>query len=522
MRKLKMGIGAFITILIFSLLGCSAEEKSSGESNQSKDKRGDLKIAIAGQPQTLDPHISLSLTTADIMGNVYETLLTVDSNHNIQPMLADSYEQSDDGKTITFHLRKGVLFHNGEEMQADDVVASMNRWKDSIGGRGQFSDAVFEAKDDYIVVLNLPQPLSTALSIISFQGPSFAAIMPKEIIDSASPTGVIDFVGTGPFNFVEWKQDQFVTITRFENYQSRIEKADGLAGKKEALLDEVKFIFTPDDSTRVAGIQSGEYDFASAVPIDNVKMLENDPNLVSSIQPVGYVTAYFNKKKGLFSDVKARKAVATALDREKILTGAYSDKEFFTVNDSMMMTQQKEWSSDVGKDLYKQSNPEKAKQLLKEAGYDGQEIKIMVTRDYMDHYNAAVVIQSQLEKIGMNVKLEVYDWPTLLDKTQDENAYDIYVLVDLPVPEPTSNLFLIPGFAGWTNSPEMLDLVSEFRGQLSLNDAKAHYDELLKWYYDYVPIIKVGDINKNDYLRKTVKNFQFQDRMILWNVTNNK
>ncbi|MEH7108980.1 ABC transporter substrate-binding protein [Bacillus sp. JJ1764] len=522
MWKFKILIGALITVLLFSLIGCSTDKKSSGESEQTKDKRGDLKIAYSAQPQTLDPHISLAQATADIMGNVYETLLTVDSNHKIQPMLAESYEQSSDSKTVTFHLRKGVHFHNGKEMKAADVVASMNRWKDNIGGRGQFSDAVFEAKDDYTVVLNLPKPLSTALSIISYQGPSFAAIMPKEIIDQATPTGVKEFVGTGPFKFVEWKQDQYVSLSRFDDYQSRSEKANGLAGKKEALLNEVKFMFTPDASTRVAGIQSGEYDFASSVPVDNENILKSDPNLIPSINPFGYITVNFNKKKGLFANKQARKAVATALDREKILTGTFKDKKFFTVNDSLMMAQQKEWSSDVGKDLYKKSDPEKAKHLLKEAGYDGKEIKIMVTRDYIDHYNAAVIIQSQLEKIGLNVKLEVYDWPTLLNKTSDPNEYDIYVVIDLPVPEPTSNLSLIPGFAGWTNSPEMLDLVSKIRGLPSLDEAKAQYGELLKWYYDYVPDIKVGDIKKVDYLRKTVSNYQFQDRMILWNVTNNK
>ncbi|RJS59351.1 ABC transporter substrate-binding protein [Bacillus sp. PK3_68] len=508
MEMIKIFKTVLVALLVIMLIGCGSDKTETGGKGTSAG--GNLKIAYSAQPQTLDPQISLAQATADIMGNVYETLLTVDSKHNIQPMLAESYEQGDDGKTITFHLRKGVHFHNGEEMKADDVVASMNRWKDSIGGRSQFSDAVFEAKDDYTVVLNLPRPLSTALSIMSFQGPSFAAIMPKEIVEKASPTGVKEFIGTGPFKFVEWKHDQYVSLSRFDDYQSRSEKADGLAGKKEALLDEVKFIFTPDASTRVAGIQSGEFDFASSVPVDNVKMLENDSNLAPSINPFGYISVNFNKKKGVFSNENARKAVATALDREKILTGSFKSEKFFTVNHSMMMAQQKEWSSDVGKDLYKQNDPEKAKQLLKEAGYNGKEVKIMVTRDYIDHYNAAIVIQSQLEKTGMKVKLEVYDWPTLLDKTADPNAYDMYVVIDLPIPEPTSNLSLIPDFAGWTNSPEMLELVSKIRGLPSSDEAKAHYGELLKWYYDYVPDIKVGDVKKSIIYAKRFQTINFK------------
>src|SRR5699024_4907946 len=141
---------------------------------------------------------------------------------------------------------------------------------------------------------------------------------------------------------------------------------------------------------------------------------------------------------------------------------------------------------------------EKAKQLLEEANYDGEEITLIVTRDYIEQYNAAVVIQSQLEGLGLNVKLEVYDWPTLLDKTEDPDAYDIYVLNDLVTPQPTSHLYMLPDFAGWTDSPELQELITSFRGKSTLEVAQEDYDALVESYYDYVPIVKVGDINNLD------------------------
>lgn len=522
MSVLKVVRNLFLSFLLIALIGCTDEKTQTVGGDETELQEGELKIAYPAQPQTLDPQVSLAQATVDIMGNVYETLLTVDSDYNIQPMLAESYEQSDDGKTITFHLREGVLFHNGQEMMADDVAASMNRWKEGVGGRSQFPDATFEAKDDYTVVLHLPEPLSTALSILSFGGPSFAAIMPKEIIENATAASVKEHVGTGPFQLVEWKQDQHVHLTRFDEYQSRSEPADGLAGKKEALVDDLYFIFTSDPSTRVAGIQTGQYDIAP-VPFDNVEQLESDPNIENYLYNSGFLTITFNKKVGIFTDVKARKAIAEVLDMEKILIGAFTNDKYYTIDHGMMMShQEKEWNSGVGKDKYKQNDPEKAKKLLDEIGYNGEEITIITTRDYEYQYNAAVVIQAQLEQIGVNVNLEVYDWPTLLDLTEDENAYDIYVLTDLVTPEPTSNLYLIEGFAGWTNSPELENLLDEFRSKPSLDEAKAFYDNLLEWYWEYVPIIKVGDYSSVISIRSTVENFQHHDRFILWNVSNNK
>src|SRR5699024_10749034 len=145
----------------------------------------------------LDPYLSNAIATTDIMWHVFETLLVIDSEFNIQPMLAESYEQSDDGKTVTFNLREGVLFHNGDEMTANDVVASMEHWKEAASNAGSFKEATFEAEDDYTVVMNLPEPMATALSTLSnVSSGQFAAIMPKEIVENIPDSGVEEYIGS--------------------------------------------------------------------------------------------------------------------------------------------------------------------------------------------------------------------------------------------------------------------------------------------------------------------------------------
>lgn len=520
----------FIVLLVAVLIGCSAETTQTADQTaddgEAAAQGGEIKFAYTAQPPVLDPHVTKAIATSDIMRPVFETLLTIDSDYNIQPMLADSYEQSEDGKTITFHLREGVLFHNGKEMLAEDVAASMNRWKDAPGTMAQdhFSDATFEAKDDYTVEMHLSEPVSTALAVIAFGTAAYPAIMPKEIVESADgEVSVDEFVGTGPFKFVEWKQDQHVHLTKFEDYQPRTEPADGLAGKREALVDDLYFLFVPDSSTRLAGLQSGEYDIVQALPYDDADMIEEDPTKENVIHPGGYLTASFNKKEGLFTDVKAREAVVAALEMESILTAAYSSDEYYILSHNMMMSHQTaQWQSDVGKEKYNQNDPEKAKQLLDEAGYGGEEITIITTRDYQDQYEGAVVMQQQLEQIGMKVNLEVYDWPTLLERTNDESAYDIFVMGHVATPEPSSNTYIRSEYAGWTNSPELDELLEEYRGQPTLDDAKALYDDLQEWYWEYLPIIKFGDFNRVTSVQSTVKNLQYLDGFILWNVSNEK
>lgn len=522
MRKYLL-LAATMGMMIISLIGC--DQRTSENQSSNETGTGVLNVAYSAQPPTLDPYMTRAIATSDVMRHVFETLVTFDSKYNVQPMLAESFEQSADGKTITFYLRKGVLFHNGEEMKAEDVVASMTKWKDvpgSVAGE-QFPDAVFEAVDDYTVEMKLPQPLSTTLSVLAHSSGTFPAIMPKEVVENASPEGINEFIGTGPFKFEEWKQDQYVHLSRFEDYVAREEPADGLAGKREALVSDLYFHFVTDSSTRVAGIQSGEYDVAHAVPFDTADQLESQDDIINHVYPGGFLSIVFNKKAGLFTDVRAREAVLAAVNMEDVLKAGYTDDRYYILNHNMMMSHQTEqWNSPHGEEKYNQLDPEKAKQLLEEVGYSGEQITIITTRDYDDQYNGAVVVQEQLERIGMNVELEVYDWASLLEKNQDETAYDIYVMGFVAVPEPSTFFYIRENYPGWTNSPELKEIVAEYRSQPSLDDAKDYFDHLQKWYWEYLPIIKVGDFNRVSSTRTTVSDFLYQDGFVFWNIANEK
>src|SRR5699024_5574410 len=196
-----------------------------------------------------------------------------------------------------------------------------------------------------------------------------------------------------------------------------------------------------DPSTRVAGIQSGEYDIAQEVPYDNADQLDADENVENQIIPgAGTLIMFMNKKTGPFKDVKAREALSTLINAEEMMTAAFTDPKYFSVNHNMMMPHQEEqWYSEIGKDKHNVNDPEKTKKLIEEAGYDGEEITIMTSRDYEFMYSASVVLQSELEAIGVNAKLENYDWATLIDNMTDETKYDINMVWIGYKPEPTAH-----------------------------------------------------------------------------------
>src|SRR5699024_2167773 len=144
MKAIKRSIWLLCLIALLVLVGCGSDSTDKTDSDSTKetteedlkkstdasDSGGEVKIAINAQPPTLDPHMSTAGATTDVSKYMFESLLTIDSKYNPVPMLAESVDVSDDNKLFTFHLREGVLFHNGEEMTAEDVVASMNRWKE--------------------------------------------------------------------------------------------------------------------------------------------------------------------------------------------------------------------------------------------------------------------------------------------------------------------------------------------------------------------------------------------------------
>lgn len=496
-RKLLAGITALV-LGVSMLTGCGGSGGSSGgDTTQNVEYKDELHVALGTAPATLDVMMGTDYIPRIIgYGNIYEALVTLTEDYNWKEELAESVDVNDEHTEYTYHLRKGIKFHDGTEMVADDVVASMNRWIEKYSNaKNMVGDARFEKVDDYTVTIKMEQPALFLNELIATQSQG-SVIMPKSVIEAADDaTGVSSYIGTGPYKFVEWKDGQYVKLERYEEYQpyGTEGELDGWWGYKTAPTKTVYFDLVTDSATRVAGIGSGEYDFAHELPTDNYGQFgdENSYDIYKDV--LGCFAVVYNKAEGLCSNVAFRQAVNAILDPKEILSGAYGSDEFFRIETSYMGSEIVNWYSTEGEENAHKKDPELAKKYLKDAGYNGETFRILVRPSSPDFVNAAVVIKQEMESIGVNVEIVSVDNSTYQTYRNDKTKFDIFFTNALPVSVPTIQIFLSATWAGFTSDPVILDGVKEINNCTSLEEAQEKWNTLQGYCWtDSLPITKLG------------------------------
>lgn len=520
MGRCKLNSFLLIFSLVLVLIACNSDEEISNVENAPEAGGGELNVALQSVPPALDPHVTASTMTAEMARHIYEPLVAVDENFEVQPMLAD-WEVNDDYTTYTFRLRDGVTFHNGEEVTSEDVIASLERWL-SINKKAAMSlgeDVEITAVDDETV--QIVHEDTNFLTLETLAMPSqFGAIMPREIAEAAGAEPIQEFVGTGPFKVRDYIADQYLIVDEYEGYVPREEEPSGLAGAKNALVDTIKFEFVSDETTRLAGLLSEEYDIVRNLPYDNYDQLESASNAEPQLSEGGTDVIVFNKKEGIFTDKKARQALQAGLDLEALSIGTYADERFFELNSSLSTENQINWYTEAGREYYNQNNKELFQELLDESSYDGETVRILASNN-ITHYNMAIALQQQLESLGMDTSLETLDFSTVLEYREDPAVWDILVIDTPTESNPTLSNYLDSNyeFAGWTNSKEIDEIISQIRKSKSYEENSELVDDLHEAFYDYVPFIMPS---KRYLLAGVSTNLEgyrdFSNGTVLWNV----
>lgn len=488
--KRSIAVAAALAVAI-TLTGCAGGSSSGGTPVEG----GTVRIALNASPVTLDPIMTGAYVTRDVTRNVFESLVILDGDGNVAPLLAESYTVSDDNKTFTFKLRQGVKFHNGETMTADDVIASVKRWASlSLVGKTYFGDATVTSPAADTVVIETSKPLSTGLYQMADMNRQMA-IMPKSVIDAADATGVKEYVGTGPFKFVSWDKDQNIKLEKFADYQSPEGEANGYAGDRTAHLDALQFDIIPDSNTRLANVTSGTDQVGYALAESQYSQVKNDSSLTAELDPMVEVLL-FNKKEGVFAtNQKLRQAVLAGLDMSKIAKAAHQSEDLYTL-DGGMMPESSPLRSESSLDKYNQGDIETAKQLVAESGYNGETIHMMANKDYSFMYDGSLEIQQQLEEMGLNVQLDVMDWATELQKLFVPDAWDLMLTDYSYATDPTNYAFLQASGSGWTVSDELNSINDQINSASTDEEKQAGYDALQDWFYDYVPVVIIDQLQQ--------------------------
>jgi len=483
---------------------------------------GDFRAAQGSVPATLDTMSTSSGATSGVTNMVMETLVAFGENFDVIPMLAESWELSDGDTTYTFHLREGIKFHDGSDMTAEDVVASITRFLD-VTARGSVFEVMesYEAIDDHTVVTKLKNPSAGWLGTLASTSSSLV-IQPNEVIEGKGIGELAvpdDIVGTGPYKLVEYVPDQYALLERFEDYQSLPGERDGLGGGKIAYFDTVRIDFVPEAGARLAGLEVGDYDWIAGPSTSDVGVINANPDTeLVIIHPAngGYIIFNASEQQPFSSDVKFRQAVLAALDMDALgmaFTGGQED--LYDLNSSLWPPETV-WYIDeeFANEQYNQKNPEKAMQLLEEAGYNGEEI-VIATYNNEQWTRIMLTLASQLGEAGIKTKVELYDWPGIFAKWAEETGWHISFTQN------NSFQLLDPGAAAvmWACgsshpvnahycNPKMEEAFAVLSAATNLEEYKAALKPIQTLFYEDLPNIKTGENHILEAIRSEIEGYR--------------
>jgi len=483
-------------------------------------KGGDIVMAQQAQPPTLDVMTTTAQATRNIGMHIFETLVTRDENGNVINDLASKVDTSADGLSYTFTLREGVKFHNGKEMTSADAKASLERYG-RIGASPTLKDVEsITAPSKYQVVVRLKKTNPGFVEMLSSPRAP-AAIIPAE--EAGKDAGKIEIIGTGPFQFVEYKPDSHVKLKRFDGYvpNTNFQKPDGFSGRKTPYVDTATIRFVPEGGARTAGLQSGEFQLLEQMPTDAAKRLAKDPNIrVYEAMPWAFQLLIFNASLPPTDNLKVRQAIQAALDYEEIM--AISTDGAYRMLHGWQHPNTPYFAGDLGKDRYNTNSLDRGRALLKESGYKGEELLIFTDSQFKNHRDVAVTAAEQLKKIGMNVNVKVTDWPTALASTAKKDGWNAWPLMFgiEPYEGPYNTVSFWWGEKAriQVNDPAIDSAYQRLTTSAALPDRQRAFADFQKQMIDQAYVIKLGDVGIYQATRGNIKGYRPYRIPRMWDI----
>lgn len=502
-------------------LGLAAGAAALARPALAQGARGTVVMAQQAQPPSLDAAVTTAQASRNITLHVFETLFARDEAGNPQPDLAEGVDISADGLTYRFTLRE-ARFHNGKPMTSADVRASLQRYG-RVGGSAfimQPVDAI-EAPDPRTVVVRMKQPSPGFIAGISSPRAP-CAIIPEE--EAGKEASRIEIIGTGPFRFVEFRPDSHVRLTRFAEYvpNTRYEGRDGFAGRKVVNVENVQIRFVPEAGARTAGLQAGEMQVLEAIAVPAAQRLRNDRNLaMHEMMPWSFQTLMLNHAMPPMDNPVFRRALQAALDLEEIM--AISTDGLYRMTHGWQHPGTTYFAGDVGRQLYNINNRDRARALLREAGYRNEEIVLLGDSSFSNHQATVVTAAEQLRAVGVNVRTLITDWPTAFSQRTQRTGWHAWALM-LGI-EPYEGPYGVVGFfSGHAPVQHVRDEAIEDaqrRLTTSLSEAarKQAVSDFQARMYEQAVAIKCGDVGIVQATRANVRDYRPYRIPRMWGIS---
>ncbi len=528
-RRLFAASAALLAGLSLWSPGASAQDKNT------------IRAVMHAPLRITDPII----TTAYIIRNhgymIYDTLFAMDADQKIQPQMVEKWETSADTLTWTFTLRDGLKWHDGAPVTADDVIASLTRWgkNDTMGQALAAATQEWKAVDAKTFRLVLKQPFGLVLDAIGKPSSNTPFIMPKRVAESPPNKAIAEHapdawhIGSGPFKFVraEFQPGVKVVYEKNADYVPRKEPASWVAGGKVVKVDRVEWVNPGDPQTAINALIKGEIDYIEQPVHDLFASLKRSPDVVfHDFNKMGlHGWLRMNWLAAPFDNPKIRQAVMLALQQEDYLAVLVGDPEYYKYCASLFPCGTPFESASGAPDM-KKPDLEKAKALLKEGGYKGEEILILHPTDLKSITPYGPVTEQALKKIGMNVKLLAMDWASVVARRakMDPPAqggwhifHTFWVGADLLNPITNAGLNAKGkngGIFGWAEDAEVERLKGEFLKETDAAKRKAIVDAISKRAFEVVLYVPLGQLQFPAAYRKSLTGVLDGPVPVFWNV----
>ena len=436
-----------------------------------------IRIAPQSNLTVLDPHFTTATVTRSHGYMVYDTLFGTDTSSRVQPQMVDKWTVSADRKTWTFTLRAGLEFHDGQPVASEDVIASLERWskKDSLGQRLAAATERWEVVDSRTFRLLLKEPFGMVLEALGKPGANVPFILPKRIAVTSADKQIEDATGSGPYIFKrdEWKPGSLAVYVKNSKYRPRGEPPSGTAGGKRVFVDRVEWQILRDAQTQVNALVAGEIDLVEQPAHEHYPALRTNPDITVHDNKSGaQVVLRFNHLHPPFNDARIRRAALVALSPEPFLKAQYVSPDLYRLCASLY-TCGLPYETKAGMEGLLRGDIKRARELLKDAGYDGTPIVILQPTDLATIAKLPTVAAQQLRQAGFKVDLLAMDWNALLSRRAKKDApsqggWSIFMTtlngldVANPVVSLPMNASCDKAWPGWPCDPALEKLREDF------------------------------------------------------------
>ena len=520
----------------FALLSTALGLAATAAVSPARAEERVLRASLNTELQVLDPIVTTINATRVFAYLVYDMLVGIDSAGQYHPQMLEGWTISDDRLTYTFRLRDGLVWSDGTPVTATDCVASLRRWgkREPMGKQLMEATSDIAVIDDKIFVLHLNRPFAFVIDALGKPGHTIPVMMPARLAANEPTVAVTEIIGSGPFLFNrnEWRPGERAIFRRNPAYKPRSEPADGLSGGKKVWFDRVDLVSVPDQATRVAALQTGELDLLEIVPFDFIEGLRREKDItIAQTHGIEQMMSIIsiNHTQPPFTNVLVRRALQAAIGQQDIMASLGLPPDMYSKQCYSIYMCDSPGTSAGGTAVFRSNGAERARALLKEAGYKNEPVVLLHSASSALLNPIGLVVADQMRQAGFSVDVRTSDYATVAKRRLSrapvaDGGWSIVPIVwngiDMvnPLSDPAVSNNCNPNDPGWYCYKDLTDLLHRYSEAATDADRTALANQVQEAFHGNVNYVLGGQFSAPAAYRSNLRGVVQFAFPVFWNM----